>query len=169
MICPKCGASNRAGAAVCRMCAIPLSGIVEELSSRAGRADEAQPKSKQEATNSVEQEGITCPECKTFNEAGWSFCQQCGKRLPQPESPAPANDWKAADGFRTVASDQLFKKVETFRKAVADPEGRGAPNSCGWQADVLRFIAEWRDRLAAGSAGPSPSTSRYLLRLAEAA
>jgi hypothetical protein len=57
----------------------------------------------------VEQEGMTCPECKTVNEVGWSFCQQCGNRLPQPESAPPVNDWKPADGFRTVASDQLVK------------------------------------------------------------
>ncbi|MEK6299615.1 MAG: zinc ribbon domain-containing protein [Acidobacteriota bacterium] len=110
--CPKCDATNRTGAAVCRMCATPLAGPAGRAESLVapGAADEASvPKSKQEATNSVEQEGITCPECKTFNEAGWSFCQQCGKRLPQPESPPPANDWKPADGFRTVASDHLKK------------------------------------------------------------
>jgi FHA domain/Double zinc ribbon/zinc-ribbon domain len=111
--CPKCDASNRTGAAVCRMCAIPLPVIGEGESSPVealGTVAEASlPKSKQEATNSVDQEGITCPECKTYNEVGWSFCQQCGKRLTQPESTAPANDWKPADGFRTVASDQLVK------------------------------------------------------------
>lgn len=110
--CPKCGASNRSGAAICRMCATPLPEIeaasfpVEAL----GPVSEGSvKKSKQEATNSVDQEGITCPECKTYNEVGWSFCQQCGKRLTQPASTPPANDWKPADGFRTVASDQLVK------------------------------------------------------------
>ena len=111
--CPKCGASNRTGAAVCRMCAIPLSGVDDTAGSRAegnGPVFEASiSESKQEATNSVDQEGITCPECKTHNEAGWSFCQQCGKRLPLETQTPPPNDWKPADGFRTVASDQLSK------------------------------------------------------------
>jgi len=37
----------------------------------------------------VEQEGIICSECNTLNEPGWSFCQQCGKRLNQPAAAAP--------------------------------------------------------------------------------
>lgn len=130
--CPKCGAGNRAGAAVCRMCATPLAGIIDAASSPAERAaglDEASAsKSNQEATNSVEQEGITCPECKTFNEVGWSFCQQCGKRLQQPAPTPPSTDWKPADGFRTVASDQL-KKVSSVSSELktAEEEIQAAP------------------------------------------
>jgi predicted amidophosphoribosyltransferase len=129
--CPKCGATNRTGAAVCRMCATPLAGIAGRADSLAAprTAEEGtEPKSKQEATNSVEQEGITCPECKTFNEAGWSFCQQCGKRLPQPESLAPENDWKPADGFRTVASDQLKKaSLDSSELKTAEEESPAPP------------------------------------------
>ncbi|HSO73461.1 MAG TPA: zinc-ribbon domain-containing protein [Blastocatellia bacterium] len=110
--CPKCGASNKTGAAVCRMCAVPLTRIASAASSpdSANSVLEASlPKSKQEATNSVDQEGITCPECNTYNEVGWSFCQQCGKKLAQPAQAPPASGWRPADGFRTVASDQLVK------------------------------------------------------------
>ncbi|HWO01860.1 MAG TPA: zinc-ribbon domain-containing protein [Blastocatellia bacterium] len=111
--CPKCGASNRTGAATCRMCAISLSGVANAAGSRKEGIGQAvgasMPESKQEATNSVDQEGITCPECKTHNEAGWSFCQQCGKRLTLATQTPPPSDWKPADGFRTVASDQLAK------------------------------------------------------------
>lgn len=109
MICSKCGASNRTGAAVCRMCATPLSEPAEAVSSRASHAGEEPRQSKQEAINPVDQEGITCPECKTYNEVGWSFCQQCGKKLPQSAQAPPVSEWKPADGFRTVASDQLIK------------------------------------------------------------
>lgn len=35
----------------------------------------------------MDQQGIVCPECSTLNEIGWSFCQQCGKRLVQPPPP----------------------------------------------------------------------------------
>ncbi|MFY9610943.1 MAG: zinc-ribbon domain-containing protein [Blastocatellia bacterium] len=125
--CSKCGASNRTGAAVCRMCAVPLSGSSEAVSSRAGYPDEAPPKSKQEATNSVDQEGIICPECKTYNEAGWSFCQQCGKKLSQPAQPPPAAEWKPADGFRTVASDQLMKvSINPSEMKTAEEESPAA-------------------------------------------
>ena len=104
--CPKCGASNKTGAAVCRMCAVPLTRFASAASSpdSANSVLEASlPKSKQEATNSVDQEGITCPECNTYNEVGWSFCQQCGKKLAQLAQAAPASGWSPADGFRTVA------------------------------------------------------------------
>lgn len=37
----------------------------------------------------MEQEGIICTECGTSNEPGWSFCQQCGKRLSQPPAAPP--------------------------------------------------------------------------------
>lgn len=37
----------------------------------------------------MEQDGIVCPECSTLNEAGWSFCQHCGKRLVQAQPPHP--------------------------------------------------------------------------------
>lgn len=133
--CPKCGASNRTGAAVCRMCATPLGELVsapnQSVQTQGARGEASVPKSKQEATNSVEPEGMTCPECKTFNEVGWSFCQQCGKRLPQPDSAAPANDWKPADGFRTVASDQLVKgglaSSELKTAEEESPAGGGKP------------------------------------------
>ena len=39
----------------------------------------------------MNQEGIVCPECSTLNEIGWSFCQQCGKRLVQPQPPPQSN------------------------------------------------------------------------------
>ena len=55
----------------------------------------------------MEQEGIVCPECNTLNEAGWSFCQQCGKRLPTSAAAAePARDLKAAAALKTVAEKQ---------------------------------------------------------------
>lgn len=37
----------------------------------------------------MDQEGIVCLECNTLNETGWSFCQQCGKKLVQPQAPPP--------------------------------------------------------------------------------
>ena len=52
----------------------------------------------------MEQEGVTCPECNTVNETGWSFCQQCGKKLPKS---APAADLKpVAAALKTVPEKQ---------------------------------------------------------------
>jgi hypothetical protein len=50
----------------------------------------------------VEPQGIACPSCNTMNEEGWSFCQQCGGRLPQSASPAP--EWKPQADYKTTAS-----------------------------------------------------------------
>lgn len=161
MTCPKCGASNRTGAAVCRMCAIPLSGIAEPSSSPGSHAGEAPPKSNQEATNPVDQEGITCPECETYNEVGWSFCQQCGKKLPQPAQPPPAADWKPADGFRTVASDQLrkggvasseMKTAEDETPVAASPMQPSAPPA----GDVRRPAASPPKPAAPDASHPPP-------------
>ncbi|HEX8185157.1 MAG TPA: FHA domain-containing protein, partial [Blastocatellia bacterium] len=58
-----------------------------------------------EAESSEPQE-IACPKCQTVNEAGWSFCQQCGSKLPKPPAPQPApSDNKAQQGFKTVPTE----------------------------------------------------------------
>jgi predicted amidophosphoribosyltransferase len=162
--CPKCGASNKTGAAVCRMCATPLSRIAAAASSpdSASSVLEASlPKSKQEATNSVDQEGITCPECKTYNEVGWSFCQQCGKKLAMPAQPPPATDWKPADGFRTVASNQLIKAgilPSDMTTAEEIPAGGGSPppTAPGMGAEVRRSAEPSPKPAAHKPAAPNP-------------
>ena len=55
---------------------------------------------------SVEQEGIVCPECSTSNEIGWSFCQQCGKRLPKSPPPPSSGELRSARGLTTVPDQQ---------------------------------------------------------------
>src|SRR6266850_7959975 len=88
--CPNCGAGNKPGSSVCRMCAVSLEGVPdtsarESQIAHAGSAASASPShiQQEEEKMSVEQEGIVCPECNTPNESAWSFCQQCGKRLPK--------------------------------------------------------------------------------------
>jgi hypothetical protein len=73
------------------MCAASLEGIAEGPGGRVQTPGKVSPATvtpqshqREEATAPVEQEGIICPECSTLNEVGWSFCQQCGKRLVQP-------------------------------------------------------------------------------------
>src|SRR4030095_10114098 len=94
--CPNCGAGNKPGSSSCRMCAASLGAVVEGQGARAQRPQpsifphSAKPESdnREEVKPPVEQEGIVCSECSTLNEPGWSFCQQCGKRLIQV-TPAP--------------------------------------------------------------------------------
>src|SRR5436190_12953239 len=97
--CPNCGAGNKPGSSACRMCAASLEGAGEAPTARVPPPAKISPATvtpqshREEATAPVEQEGIVCPECSTLNEVGWSFCQQCGKRLiqPQPQAQAPAH------------------------------------------------------------------------------
>ena len=73
------------------MCAASLEGVVDAAAQRTGskqHAPQSESHNQEEAKSPVEQEGIVCSECGTSNEPGWSFCQQCGKRLTQP-APAP--------------------------------------------------------------------------------
>lgn len=56
----------------------------------------------------MEQEGIVCSDCNTMNEPGWSFCQQCGRRLaqaaaPPPPPPPPVTAAPIMPDLRTVA------------------------------------------------------------------
>ena len=72
----------------------------------------------------MEQEGITCPECNTLNEAGWFFCQQCGKKLPKS---APAADVNPAAALKTVPEKQpvidpsVLKTVAEKSPAIQQP------------------------------------------------
>src|SRR5215216_5997690 len=91
--CPNCGAGNKTGSTTCRMCGASLESAGETHDAPRGKGDvspsagaDREHQSKQEATDSVNQAEIQCSNCNTVNEAGWSFCQQCGNRLAQ--SPA---------------------------------------------------------------------------------
>ena len=113
---------------MCRMCGASLESAGETHDTPMGKG-EASPsagankdhQSKQEAKDSVNQAEIECSNCRTINEAGWSFCQQCGNRLqqasPQPQPPqqppsqpppqqaSAANEPKAHEEFKTVPTE----------------------------------------------------------------
>lgn len=74
----------------------------------------------------MQPEGIVCPECNTSNEVGWSFCQQCGKRLPK--SPPPPSFDKMPMGLKTVpeARAGIDASIEDNLKTVADKAGLDA-------------------------------------------
>jgi hypothetical protein len=106
------------------MCATSLAGI-EQASSQAdttpssspGAVDSERMPIEEEAP--VQPEGIICPECNTANEVGWSFCQQCGKRLPT--SPPPPVFSKTPSSMKTVPEPQVrIDPPEPNMKTVAE-------------------------------------------------
>jgi FHA domain-containing protein len=116
------------------MCATSLSQVPETPNNK---SQSSEPESaatvvadpaNQEEGRTVEQEGIVCPECNTANEIGWSFCQQCGKRLPKAESapPKPSPNFKSPDALKTVPEQQqaidpgLAPSLKTVAENPAD-------------------------------------------------
>jgi ribosomal protein L40E len=110
--CPNCGAGNKPGSSVCRMCAVSLEGIgakpVEpaRIVNAHSAAAVSPNQTYQEGVAPVQQEGIICPECNTSNEIGWAFCQQCGSRLPA--SPPPTADSQVPDVLKTVVDQRAM-------------------------------------------------------------
>jgi hypothetical protein len=113
------------------MCATSLSNVPEtpinksqSAESKSAGAVAADPANQEEGETPVEQQGIVCPECNTPNELGWSFCQQCGKKLPkaQPAPPKPSPDLKPPDPLKTVPEQQkaIDPGVAPSLKTVAD-------------------------------------------------
>ncbi len=126
--CSKCGAENKPSADVCRMCGTPL--LVDSPSAGASSQSAA-------GGNPASPSEITCPSCKTVNEADWSFCQQCGTNLHEaPASPVvpvaapPAQQQEQATvvvpsvkqpnlerGLKTVATQVPETKVKALPEA----------------------------------------------------
>jgi Double zinc ribbon/FHA domain len=114
IICPNCGASNKDGSSVCRMCAAPMPEVPQYAGNPQGMPGGFPPtviagdRERREATAGAPPPAaaseIECPSCHTMNEAGWSFCQQCGSRLPQA-APPPAPPIDTSHGFKTVPTE----------------------------------------------------------------
>lgn len=111
------------------MCAVSIEGVKDAIGQQAQSVDASSAsvstsQAYQQEERPVEQEGIVCPECNTSNEIGWSFCQQCGKRLPKSPPPPPAADLKVSHGFTTVRDQQAIINpgaAQTLRTVVETP------------------------------------------------
>jgi hypothetical protein len=134
--CPNCGAGNKPGSSACRMCATSLVGIVEAPAPRVQTPGSSSPHTPEpdshhpeEVKPPVEQEGIVCSECNTMNEPGWSFCQQCGKRLTQA-APAPPPQPPAASGIpaglRTVPEQHAVVDPSVVQGLKTNPDPQPA-------------------------------------------
>ncbi len=121
--CPNCGAGNIEGSSVCRLCATSLEEPALAFYAQAPSADvasSANRKLEKEASDTVAIEEIECPNCHTMNEAGWSFCQQCGNRLPQWSPPPPVSDQGVQEGFRTTPTE-VPAVEQSYKTVVAEP------------------------------------------------
>jgi hypothetical protein len=83
------------------------------------------------------------------------------------DPPAP---WARPRGAPSgIAQDlhALFVSTERFRQIVVDDDA-SAPDSCRWQLDLLRYLAEQRDRLTDDGAYPTAATRDMLQRIVSA-
>ena len=137
IICPNCGASNKQGSTVCRMCAAPMPEVPQYAAPPQGQPSAFPPtviagdRERREAapTAPASPSEIECANCHTMNEAGWSFCQQCGSRLSQPapvEAPqtfktVPTEMPSADPGMQTIIADR--PKTEPIGPPPGPPPG----------------------------------------------
>ncbi|HET9298321.1 MAG TPA: hypothetical protein VFO11_00160, partial [Candidatus Polarisedimenticolaceae bacterium] len=67
---------------------------------------------------------------------------------PKPPPPPPPDPWTVAAASPAGATAQVvhvFATVEMYRVQVIAPDGVRRPDACGWQDDLLRAVAQWRD------------------------
>jgi hypothetical protein len=132
--CPNCGAGNKAGSSVCRMCAVSLEGLkdVQTPEMQTANASKAAAVSPSQLDREEEKMpvGIVCPECNTSNEVGWSFCQQCGKRLPKSPAPPSSGELRTARGLTTVPDQQAMSGASSAQdlNTVAEKSPAAAPS-----------------------------------------
>src|SRR4029079_19815709 len=67
---------------------------------------------------------------------------------PKPPPPPPPDPWTLpapAPAGAAPAPAPAFEDVEAYRAQVIAPDGARRPDGCGWQDDLLRALAQWRD------------------------
>jgi DNA-directed RNA polymerase subunit RPC12/RpoP len=130
LTCPNCGAENKEGSPFCRMCAASL-----DSSGMKGGA--AHPFYQNPAMQAEAPTQISCPACKTLNDADWAFCQECGYKMSQvrpktepvqvPASPPPppyGQETVMVDDFKTVPVHKVTNPnpASAESKPVRPPE-----------------------------------------------
>lgn len=117
------------------MCAVSLEGLTdapapEVQSADASSAAAGSPRDGYQQEEKMPAQGIVCPECNTSNEAGWSFCQQCGKRLPKSPAPPSSGELRSARGLTTVPDQQAMSGANSAQdlNTVAEKSPAGEPS-----------------------------------------
>lgn len=152
--CPNCAAGNKAGSSVCRMCAVSLEGLTDapalEVQSAAASSAAANSPREVQQEEKMPAEGIVCPECNTSNEAGWSFCQQCGKRLPKSPAPPSSGELRSARGLTTVPDQQAISDGRSAqdlntvaeKSPAAEPSFKTVAEKSPAADDNIKTVAE---------------------------
>ena len=105
-------------------------------------------------------------------------------RLPEPpgasteetgaatEPPAPPPDpWllpRRVERGLPGSWERFVQAVERFRSDLAEAAAPERPDACRWQEDLMRFLAERRDRLVDYGQAPADSTRELLSRISGA-
>lgn len=90
-------------------------------------------------------------------------------RAPKPPPPRIPESWEVEAKAPAGAGPdllELYRGVEDLRFELLGSHPDARSDACGWQIDLLRALAGFRERLGAGGAPPSAPTLRYLDRLA---
>jgi hypothetical protein len=112
-----------------------------------------------------EQEGIVCPECSTSNEIGWSFCQQCGKRLPKSPPPPSSGELRSARGLTTVPDQQAVSgpdaeqdfRTRAQKVPAGEPSLRTVAEKSPAADDSIKTVAEKSPAVESKSPVEAPS------------
>src|SRR6185369_7867474 len=153
--CPNCAAGNKPGSSVCRMCAVSLEGLTDAPAPEARSADASSaaagsPRDVYQQEEKMPPQGIVCPECNTSNEVGWSFCQQCGKRLPKSPAPPSSGELRSARGLTTVPDQQAISGASSAqdlntvaeKSPAAEPSFKTVAEKSPAADDNIKTVAE---------------------------
>jgi hypothetical protein len=87
---------------------------------------------------------------------------------PPPPEPDPWMVTRHAPRGSSPGLVRLFESVEIFRASIDDRGESDAADSCRWQRELMRYLADRRDELAETGATPSGNTCEVLGRMADA-
>lgn len=90
---------------------------------------------------------------------------------PPPPPPPVPDPWTVAARPPEGADARLaalYRDVEALRAGTYGDDPFHLIDACGWQADLVRWLAGRRDALAASGAPPAPETLRFARDLAAA-
>lgn len=180
--CPTCGAGNRPGATVCRMCALRLE--ESAVDHTPDKVVDSKDTSRQLSTlifpnlqtrpGTVEiGDEITCPSCQAINEAGWLYCHGCGRKLSEPPShidpslPDPAQGLEPQQPAAPQARTQKAGVEENPPAArVTPPQSQAELNGAGVSQSKDRRVTE-PTRQVKEPAKPVPVAENAQLRRTE--
>jgi len=140
------------------MCAVSLEGLTDAPgpevrsadASQASSAAAASPREVYQREEKMPAQGIVCSECNTPNEAGWSFCQQCGKRLPKSPAPPSSGELRSARGLTTVPDQQAMSGASPAhdlntvaeKSPAAEPSFKTVAEKSPAADDTIKTVAE---------------------------